>query len=294
MTQFVSNLKKFNNSVNRSLLYKNNESLTKEVEYKLISNWQKNKDDKSLNKLLAAYQKLVNSILRKYLSYGISQEDLFQEGMIGLVYAIDKFDISKGFRLSTYSRWWIKAVIQNYILKNWSVVKTGSTASQKTLFFGFNKLKKQINFNSLNFMGEEELKKISNILGMKSFEIQNMESRLTMGDQSLNQKISKDDQSDLMSLLEDDSLTPDVITEKNNDNKLKKKWLDEAINKLNDREKIIIFSRKKNDNAETLHEIGKKLNISKERVRQIEVGALKKLKKIILQTSNESEEFFLN
>jgi len=294
MTQFIPNLKKFNNSVNRSLLYKNNESLSKEVEYQLISNWQKNKDEKSLNKLLAAYQKLVNSILRKYLSYGISQEDLFQEGMIGLVYAIDKFDVSRGFRLSTYSRWWIKAVIQNYILKNWSVVKTGSTASQKTLFFGFNKLKKQINFNSLNFMGEEELKKISNILGMKSFEIQNMESRLTMGDQSLNQKISKDDQSDLMSLLEDDSLTPDVITEKNNDNKLKKKWLDEAINKLNDREKIIIFSRKKNDNAETLHEIGKKLNISKERVRQIEVGALKKLKKIILQTSNESEEFFLN
>ncbi len=294
MTQFISNLKKFNNSVNRSLLYKNNESLSKEVEYQLISNWQKNKDEKSLNKLLAAYQKLVNSILRKYLSYGISQEDLFQEGMIGLVYAIDKFDVSRGFRLSTYSRWWIKAVIQNYILKNWSVVKTGSTASQKTLFFGFNKLKKQINFNSLNFMGEEELKKISNILGMKSFEIQNMESRLTMGDQSLNQKISEDDQGDLMSLLEDDSLTPDIIAEKNNDNKLKKKWLDEAINKLNDREKIIIFSRKKNDNAETLHEIGKKLNISKERVRQIEVGALKKLKKIILQTSNESEEFFLN
>ena len=294
MTHFISNLKKFNNSVNRSLLYKNNESLSKEVEYQLISNWQKNKDEKSLNKLLAAYQKLVNSILRKYLSYGISQEDLFQEGMIGLVYAIDKFDVSRGFRLSTYSRWWIKAVIQNYILKNWSVVKTGSTASQKTLFFGFNKLKKQINFNSLNFMGEEELKKISNILGMKSFEIQNMESRLTMGDQSLNQKISEDDQGDLMSLLEDDSLTPDIIAEKNNDNKLKKKWLDEAINKLNDREKIIIFSRKKNDNAETLHEIGKKLNISKERVRQIEVGALKKLKKIILQTSNESEEFFLN
>ena len=294
MTQFISNLKKFNNSVNRSLLYKNNESLSKEVEYQLISNWQKNKDEKSLNKLLAAYQKLVNSILRKYLSYGISQEDLFQEGMIGLVYAIDKFDVSRGFRLSTYSRWWIKAVIQNYILKNWSVVKTGSTASQKTLFFGFNKLKKQINFNSLNFMGEEELKKISSILGMKSFEIQNMESRLTMGDQSLNQKISEDDQGDLMSLLEDDSLTPDIIAEKNNDNKLKKKWLDEAINKLNDREKIIIFSRKKNDNAETLHEIGKKLNISKERVRQIEVGALKKLKKIILQTSNESEEFFLN
>ena len=294
MTQFISNLKKFNNSVNRSLLYKNNESLSKEVEYQLISNWQKNKDEKSLNKLLAAYQKLVNSILRKYLSYGISQEDLFQEGMIGLVYAIDKFDVSRGFRLSTYSRWWIKAVIQNYILKNWSVVKTGSTASQKTLFFGFNKLKKQINFNSLNFMGEEELKKISNILGMKSFEIQNMESRLTMGDQSLNQKISEDDQGDLMSLLEDDSLTPDIIAEKNNDNKLKKKWLDEAINKLNDREKIIIFSRKKNDNTETLHEIGQKLNISKERVRQIEVGALKKLKKIILQTSNESEEFFLN
>ncbi len=294
MTDQNYSLKKFNSSAYNALLYRNNESLNKEDEYNLILKWQNDKDEKSLNKLLAAYQKLVNSILRKYLSYGISKEDLFQEGMIGLVYAIDKFDISKGFRLSTYSRWWIKAVIQNYILKNWSVVKTGSTASQKTLFFGFNKLKKQINFSSLNFMGDKELKKISEILGMKSFEIQNMESRLTMGDQSLNQKINNEDQGELMSLLEDGSPTPDLIAEQNNDDKLKNKWLDEAIEKLNDREKIIIFSRKRSDETETLHEIGKKLNISKERVRQIEVGALKKLKKIILQTSNEPVDFFVN
>ena len=138
--------------------------LTKDEEYKLISNWQKNKNNKSLDKLIKAYKKLVVSFSKKYFSYGLPQEDLIQEGMMGLMYGIEKFDISRGFRLSTYANWWIKAMMQDYILKNWSIVKSGSTASQKILFFSFNKVKKLINFDSLNTMDIEQVEKISKTL----------------------------------------------------------------------------------------------------------------------------------
>ena len=126
--------------------------LEKEEEYNLISSWQNTKNNKALNKLLKSYKKLVVSISKKFISYGLPQEDLIQEGTMGLMYAIEKFDISKGFRLSTYSHWWIRAMIQDYIIKNWSIVKNGSTASQKILFFSFNKIKKLINFDSLKTM----------------------------------------------------------------------------------------------------------------------------------------------
>ena len=248
---------------------------------------------KSLEILLKAFNKLVKSIAKKYASYGINQEDLVQEGTTGLIHAIEKFEHEKDFRLSTYAQWWIKAKIQNYILKNWSIVKSGSTASQKTLFFGLNKLKKQINFNVHGFMGQTELEKISTILGVKTNQIQNMENKLAMGDQSLNQKIDDENETDLLSQLKDSSLTPDLVFQKNNDNSLKKKWLTESINKLNEREKEIIISRNSEEEKKTLDCIGKKLNISKERVRQIETAALKKLKKNILQISSQSKEFFV-
>ncbi len=121
---------------------KKQKMLTKEEEYKLIRNWQNSKDNNSFVELLNAYKPLVFSLVKKFSSYGLPQDDLLQEGKMGLMYAIEKFDISKGFRLSTYSRWWIRAMIQDYIIKNWSIVKNGSTASQKILFFNFNKVKK--------------------------------------------------------------------------------------------------------------------------------------------------------
>ena len=124
---------------NKHKFIKKQKLLNKEEEYQLISSWQNTKDNKSLVKLLDAYKKLVVSLCKKFSSYGLPKDDLIQEGTMGLMYAIEKFDISKGFRLSTYSRWWIRAMIQDYIIKNWSIVKNGSTASQKILFFSFNK-----------------------------------------------------------------------------------------------------------------------------------------------------------
>ena len=213
--------------------------LTKDEEYKLISNWQKNKNNKSLDKLIKAYKKLVVSFAKKYFSYGLPQEDLIQEGMMGLMYGIEKFDISRGFRLSTYANWWIKAMMQDYILKNWSIVKSGSTASQKILFFSFNKVKKLINFDSLNTMDIEQVEKISKTLKMKTLDIENLQTRLKMGDQSLNKTIAEDNASvELISLLKDDSPTQDDIFQNLNDTQLKQKWIFQSINALNEREQF--------------------------------------------------------
>lgn len=269
--------------------------LTKDEEYKLISNWQKNKNNKSLDKLIKAYKKLVVSFAKKYFSYGLPQEDLIQEGMMGLMYGIEKFDISRGFRLSTYANWWIKAMMQDYILKNWSIVKSGSTASQKILFFSFNKVKKLINFDSLNTMDIEQVEKISKTLKMKTLDIENLQTRLKMGDQSLNKTIAEDNASvELISLLKDDSPTQDDIFQNLNDTQLKQKWIFQSINALNEREQFIINSRQLNEKPKTLDEIGKQLKISKERVRQIESSSLKKLRKNILEISNEPKDFFVN
>ena len=269
--------------------------LTKDEEYKLISNWQKNKNNKSLDKLIKAYKKLVVSFAKKYFSYGLPQEDLIQEGMMGLMYGIEKFDISRGFRLSTYANWWIKAMMQDYILKNWSIVKSGSTASQKILFFSFNKVKKLINFDSLNTMDIEQVEKISKTLKIKTLDIENLQTRLKMGDQSLNKTITEDNASvELISLLKDDSPTQDNIFENLNDTQLKQKWIFQSINSLNEREQFIINSRQLNEKPKTLDEIGKQLKISKERVRQIESSSLKKLRKNILEISNEPKDFFVN
>ena len=153
--------------------------LDKDDEFKLINDWRDNRNPKSLQKILDSYLRLAVSYARKYSSYGLSIDDLIHEGVLGIMHALDKFDTSKDFRLSTYASWWIRASIQDYILKNWSVVRTGSTASQKALFFNLKKINQQINDVSRDYMGQDEINHVSNMLNVKSIEVQNMESRLT-------------------------------------------------------------------------------------------------------------------
>ena len=267
--------------------------LEKEEEFYLINDWREKKSPKSLQKILNSYLRLAVSYARKYSSYGLPIDDLIHEGVLGIMHALEKFDTSKDFRLSTYASWWIRASIQDYILKNWSVVRTGSTASQKALFFNLKKIKQQINDVSREFMGQEELNKVSNMLNVKSIEVQNMESRLTGGDFHLNQKVDNDTENDFLSLLADESQNPEETYEDFNDKNIKKDFINLAIDTLNDREKTIIRLRKFRERSITLDELGQKLKISKERVRQIETKALEKLKKALLDISQQNKEFFI-
>ncbi len=267
--------------------------LEKDEEFYLINDWRNNKTPKSLQKILNSYLRLAVSYARKYSSYGLPLDDLIHEGVLGIMHALEKFDTTKDFRLSTYASWWIRASIQDYILKNWSVVRTGSTASQKALFFNLKKIKQQINDVSREFMGQEELNKVSSMLNVKSIEVQNMESRLTGGDLHLNQKVDNETENDLMSLLADDRQNPEETYEDFNDKSVKKDFINKAIDTLNEREKIIIRLRKFRERSITLDELGQKLKISKERVRQIETKALEKLKKSLLDISQQNKEFFI-
>ena len=267
--------------------------LEKNEEFQLIDDWRQNKTPRSLQKILNSYLRLAVSYARKYSSYGLPLDDLIHEGVLGIMHALEKFDTSRDFRLSTYASWWIRASIQDYILKNWSVVRTGSTASQKALFFNLKKIKQQINDVSREFMGQEEINKVSNMLNVKSIEVQNMESRLTGGDMHLNQKVDNESENDLMSLLADDRQNPEESFEDYNDKNIKKDFINKAINTLNDREKTIIRLRKFREKSITLDELGQQLKISKERVRQIETKALEKLKKSLLDISQQNKEFFI-
>ena len=272
---------------------KKSKILEKKEEFYHIEQWREKRQSKSLQIILNSYLRLAVSYARKYKSYGLPLDDLIHEGVLGIMHALEKFDISKDFRLSTYASWWIRASIQDYILKNWSVVKTGSTASQKALFFNLRKIKQQISDASSDFMGQKEINKVSEMLNVKNFEVQNMESRLSGGDVFLNQKIDNDSENDLMSLLEDDRANPEESFQDFNDGKIKKDYIEQAISTLNERERTIIKLRKLREKSITLDELGQKLKISKERVRQIETKALNKLKKAILEISQQEKEFFI-
>ena len=286
---------------NKNLFFSNNlielskkaAILEKDEEFQLINDWRDNKTPRSLQKILNSYLRLAVSYARKYSSYGLPIDDLIHEGVLGIMHALEKFDTSKDFRLSTYASWWIRASIQDYILKNWSVVRTGSTASQKALFFNLKKIKQQINDVSREFMGQNEINKVSNMLNVKSIEVQNMESRLAGGDLHLNQKVDNETENDLMSLLADERKNPEENFEDYNDKNVKKDFINRAIDTLNDREKTIIRLRKFREKSITLDELGQKLKISKERVRQIETKALEKLKKSLLDISQQNKEFFV-
>ena len=286
----VKNFELFNNLVEYS---RSSKVLGKEEEFYLIRRWQDEKDQKSLKKILNAYLRLAVSSARKYMRYGIPLDDLIHEGILGIMHSLEKFDISKYFRLSTYASWWIRASIQDYILKNWSIVRTGSPTSQKKLFFNLRKIKQKFLSVSYDYMGQDEINEVSKMLNVKSMEIQNMESRLTGGDFFLNQTLGDEEGNDFLSMLEDNSDNPEKLTESYYDNKSKMSWLKSALETLTDREKTIIKSRKLEEKSITLDELGKMLQISKERVRQIETSALRKLKKTIIQISNQNKEFFI-
>lgn len=268
--------------------------LTKELEYDLIRKWQNHKDKNSLNKIIKAYIRMPESYARKFSRYGIPKEDLVNEGVIGIIHALNKFDLKKNFRLSTYASWWIRATMQDYILKNWSVVKISSTVTQKSLFFGLNKIKRKIaNASNNGFLSSRQVDVVAKSMNIKNKVITDMESRLALGDQSLNQTYSNDTKNEFVSNLIDKQPNPEDIISAMKDNKTRTKWLHDALNTLDKREQEIV-KRKLHEKVLTLETLAKKIGVSKERIRQIESQALKKLNKRILSISSESKDFFIN
>ncbi len=253
--------------------------LTAEEEYMLAKRFKEHDDTEAAHKLVTSHLRLVAKIAMGYRGYGLPVTDLISEGNVGIMQAVKKFDPEKGFRLATYAMWWIRAQIQEYVLHSWSLVKIGTTAAQKKLFFNLKKLKNQLTSIDAGNLSPENVREIASRLDVKEAEVVDMDNRLFSGDQSLNIPIGDQYDYEWQDMLEDKKETQDKILEKNDEFSFRKKILKKAFDVLNDREKEIINLRKLSENPMKLEELSKKFKISRERVRQIEEKALEKLQK---------------
>ncbi len=259
------------------------EMLEPDVELNLARKWHRDGCEQSLHRLVNAYMRLAVSMASKYVKYGVDTNELIQEAGIGLMKAAEKFDPERGVRFSTYATWWIKASIQDFVLRNWSLVRTGSTASQKSLFFNLKRVRSQIergfdssgasvDYGSLNKMVAEKM-------GVSLKDVEMMDTRLSGGDFSLNSLQQGEEGREWIETIEDENSYGADKVEKDKDDGTLRSWIKEAIETLNDREKTIVVERKLRDKPRTLDSIGGELGVSKERVRQLEAEALKKLRK---------------
>jgi len=258
--------------------------LDAEEEYMLAKNWKTTGNVKSAEKLVTSHLRLVAKIAMRYKGYGLPMNEIISEGNVGLMQAVKKFEPEKGFRLATYAMWWIKASIQEYILRSWSLVKIGTTTAQKKLFFNLKKLKNQIAPKNEGDLKKDEVEKIANTLDVSEDEVISMNRRLSGKEQSLNAPIG-----------EDGDEWQDWVVDKEMDQELKvahqeeldqrKDLLQDSIKILNDREKEILYARRLNENPSTLEDLSKKFKISRERIRQIENKAFEKLQKHMLNSA---------
>lgn len=265
--------------------------LEKEHELALARRWKKQGDEKALHELVTSYTRLVVSVASKFRNYGLPMGDLIQEGNIGLMQAAERFDPERELRFSTYATWWIRAAIQDYVLRNWSIVRTGTTAAQKSLFFNFRRLRAKIE-NRAEHEGLDDAGRntIAKDLGVGIEDVTAMEGRLSGGDQSLNAKVGEDGESEWQDFLRDDSPNPEEIVIGMKDSKTRSEWLQEALSNLTERERAIINERHLGHETVTLDDLGKTLGISKERVRQLEARAMDKLRASLIGHVNSDQE----
>jgi len=259
--------------------------LDAEEEYMLAKNWKERGNLKAAHKLVTSHLRLVAKIAMGYRGYGLPVNELISEGNIGLMQAVKKFDPDKGFRLATYAMWWIKAAIQEYILRSWSLVKMGTTTAQKKLFFNLKKIKNQIAPNQEGDLRNEQVKEISKRLDVEDEEVINMNRRMMGQEKSLNDPIKQGEGEEWQDWLVDEGMDQELSTLQNQELEEKRDLLKDAIEILNDREKEIINLRRLTDEPATLEELSKKYKISRERVRQIENKAFEKLQKSMLNSS---------
>ena len=253
--------------------------LTAEEEYMLAKRYKEHGDTEAAHKLVTSHLRLVAKIAMGYRGYGLPVTDLISEGNVGIMQAVKKFDPERGFRLATYAMWWIRAQIQEYVLHSWSLVKIGTTAAQKKLFFNLRKLKNQLSSIDSGNLSPENAREIASRLNVKEAEVLDMDNRLFSGDQSLNVQVGEEGDTEWQDMLVDSNDTQDNILANSNELSFRKKIFEQALEVLNDREKEIISLRKLKDKPVKLEELSKKFNISRERVRQIEEKAFEKLQK---------------
>jgi RNA polymerase sigma-32 factor len=266
------------------------ESLTKEEEYMLARDYLEKQDLKAAHKLVMSHLKLVAKIALTYKNYGLPVTDLISEGNLGLMHAVKKYDPNLGHRLSTYSIWWIKAYMQEYILKSWSLVKIGTTAVQKKLFFSLNKIKRKITNLYSRPVIDSDYKKIAEEFDIKEQSIREMDMRLSQSDLSLNlpkNSFEEGESAELIDFIRSPQSSHDIVMASRQEVEIKKKLLKEALTKLNERELYILQARKLSESPQTLDDLSIKFDISKERVRQIENRAFEKIQAYIYNISPE-------
>ncbi|OED49069.1 RNA polymerase factor sigma-32 [Leisingera sp. S232] len=268
------------------------ELLDAETERRLAYAWRDDRDVQSLHRLINAYMRLAISMAAKFKRYGAPMNDLIQEAGLGLMKAADKFDPDRGVRFSTYAVWWIKASIQDYVMRNWSMVRTGSTSSQKSLFFNMRRVQAQFErearVSGLRLDRHQLHQKIATEIGVPLRDVEMMEGRLSGTDFSLNAIQSADEEGrEWIDALEDDASQAEELVQERHDRRQLRKWLVGALQALNERERFIITERKLRDQPRTLESLGTELGLSKERVRQLESGAFQKMRKCLEGQSRE-------
>ncbi len=255
--------------------------LEADEEYMLAKAWKERADADAAHKMVTSHLRLVAKIAMGYRGYGLPVGELIAEGNVGMMQAVKRFEPEKGFRLSTYAMWWIRAAIQEYILRTWSLVKMGTTAAQKKLFFNLRKIKGQIEAIDEGDMRPDQVAEISTKLGVSEEEVINMNRRLTAPDHSLNSPMRADTEGEWMDWLEDESPDQETVYAENEELQRRKAMLASAMDCLNEREKHILTERRLRDDPLTLEDLSQEYGISRERVRQIEVRAFEKLQKAV-------------
>jgi RNA polymerase sigma-32 factor len=268
--------------------------LEKEYELGLAKRWREDKDSLALHKLVRSYTRLVVAMAHKFKHYGLPLGDLIQEGNIGLMEAANRFEYERELRFSTYASWWIRSYMQDYVLRNWSIVRTGTTSAHKSLFFNFRRLRAKIAVQEGDTMTDDARHRIAKELNVKYSDVVEMENRLSGADTSLNALIGGDDSdSERGDFLVDTRPNPEDIVMFVKDQFTRNEWLQNSLGRLNTREQHIIKMRSLCEEVVTLEALGRELGVSKERVRQLEARAMEKLKSSLLQQVGEREELFV-
>ncbi|HYC04568.1 MAG TPA: RNA polymerase sigma factor RpoH [Azospirillaceae bacterium] len=261
--------------------------LAPEEEYMLAKRWQEHEDSKAAHQLVTSHLRLVAKIAMGYRGYGLPLSELISEGNVGMMQAVKRFDPDRGFRLATYAMWWIRAAIQEYILHSWSLVKMGTTAAQKKLFFNLRKLKGQMQAIEEGDLAPETVKAIAEKLSVPEDDVVNMNRRLSAPDHSLNAPLRADSEGEWQDWLVDETETQEVRLAEQEELGRRRALLTEAMKGLNERERHILMERRLRENPATLEDLSQQYGISRERVRQIEVRAFEKLQKSIKNAAIE-------